>query len=101
MTDVRWTRRALRDLASVRDYTAIGSPHYAEVLANRIIDASEQLREFPRSGRVVPEYGHESVREIIVGKYRLIYELQSDGARVLAVHHGARLLGDLEQDSSL
>jgi plasmid stabilization system protein ParE len=82
-------------LQSIRDYVAMGSPHYADLLANRIIDASERLRQFPRLGRVVPEFGHESVREIIVARYRLIYELEGDNARVLAVHHGARLLGSL------
>ena len=43
-------------------------------------------------GRMVPEWGHENVRERIVYSYRLIYRLDERQVVILAVIHGARLL---------
>jgi Plasmid stabilisation system protein. len=65
----------------------------------RIFDASERLAEFPESGRIVPEVGRTEVREVLVGKYRLMYLLLPDEVEVLTVIHGARLLkpGDVPQ----
>ena len=40
----------------------------------------------------MPEVGIESIRELIVGSYRVIYRLGSDQVHILTVHHGARIL---------
>ena len=43
------------------------------------------------SGRMLPEEGKESVREVIHAPYRVIYELpESDVVVVLRVWHAAR-----------
>lgn len=44
-------------------------------------------------GRVVPELAHPAIREIFVGKYRLIYEVGSSRVEILAFIHGARDFG--------
>jgi plasmid stabilization system protein ParE len=46
----------------------------------------------PRSGRQVPEYGSEDVREILERPYRIIYRILSDHIDVLSVMHYRRLL---------
>ncbi len=46
----------------------------------------------PISGRKVPEYEAEDIRELIEKPYRIIYRIKSDQIDVLAVIHGARLL---------
>jgi len=43
-------------------------------------------------GRVVPEFGIQNIREIIVGSYSVIYRIRHDGIHLLTIHHGARLL---------
>jgi plasmid stabilization system protein ParE len=50
---------------------------------------------------MVPEFGHEDVREIFVGRYRLIYHVaDSRYVDVLAFIHGARdLLSTWERES--
>jgi plasmid stabilization system protein ParE len=58
----------------------------------RIFDANERLAEFPESGRIVPEVGRSEVREVVVGEYRLMYQLLPEEVEVLTVIHGARLL---------
>ncbi len=39
---------------------------------------------------MVPEVGSQSVRELFVHRYRLLYELRGDLVVILAVIHGAR-----------
>jgi toxin ParE1/3/4 len=51
----------------------------------------ERLKDNPRSGRVVPELGNESIREVIHGNYRIVYRLQREVVEIATVFHGARL----------
>jgi len=53
---------------------------------------SEQLADFPKMGRKVPEYEAEDIREIFEGDYRIIYRIKPRQLDVLAVIHGSRLL---------
>lgn len=41
-------------------------------------------------GRVVPELEEPTVRELIVGSYRLIYEIEGADVNILSLIHGAR-----------
>ena len=36
-------------------------------------------------------WGIDSIREIVVGSYRLIYRIRLDEVELLTLHHGARL----------
>ena len=65
------------------------------MLVRRVYGAVSRLEEFPLSGRVVPEYGEESIREVIVRPYRIMYEVEGDHVRILAIHHSARQLPHL------
>ena len=53
---------------------------------------SIQIATFPFSGRMVPEYELNEIREVIEGPYRIIYLIESEQRKVevLAVIHGAR-----------
>ena len=47
---------------------------------------------FPLSGRIVPEVGDETIREILLGNYRVVYRvLLHDTVQVLTIYHGARI----------
>jgi plasmid stabilization system protein ParE len=46
-------------------------------------------------GRVVPELEEPTVRELIVGRYRLIYEIDGADVNILGLIHGARDLAAL------
>jgi addiction module RelE/StbE family toxin len=95
VTRVVWTLQAIEDVEAVRAYIARDSPHYAALLAERLVESVERLQEFPRSGRVVPEVGQEAYREVILGTYRIVYRLIGDVAEILTVVHAARLLPPL------
>jgi toxin ParE1/3/4 len=58
----------------------------------RIIRAAERLSGTPQSGRIVPEFGESEIREIIVGNYRIIYQVTALGVEIARVWHGARPL---------
>jgi len=57
----------------------------------------DRLRQFPASGRVVPERGDPTIREVLVGSYRIVYRLVNETAQVLTVFHGARLFPTLDE----
>ena len=63
-----------------------------------VFGAVERLERFPESGRIVPEKNEPSIREIILGNYRIVYRFRNDVAELLTIHHGARLLDPSQLD---
>ena len=59
-------------------------------MVDRLTRRSQQIAEFPLSGRIVPEMKMEQIREVIEGPYRIIYYLKSYQIDVLAVLHGSQ-----------
>ena len=89
---VVWSRRALQDLEAIAEYIAEDSPAYAAVVVKNIVHQTRQLSQFPRSGRKVPEFDDENVRELLAYSYRIIYRLEEGEILVAAVIHGKRIL---------
>lgn len=58
-------------------------------MVDRLTRRSQQIADFPFSGRRVPEYDIDQIREVIEGPYRIIYHIKADQIDVLAVIHGA------------
>jgi toxin ParE1/3/4 len=73
VTQVIWAPQAIQDVEAIRANIARDSAHYADLVVDRIVAAVERLTDNPRSGRVVPELGDESIRELIHGNYRIVY----------------------------
>jgi toxin ParE1/3/4 len=59
-------------------------------MVDRLTRRSQQIAEQPLSGRRVPEYDLDQIREVIEWPYRIIYHIKSDQIDVIAVLHGAR-----------
>jgi len=72
MAKVVWTRPALDDLNDIVEYISRDSKVYAERFATRVLEAARRLEDFPYSGRLVPEFKEEDIREVIYGSYRII-----------------------------
>ena len=89
---VYWTDNSIGHLLGIYEHIARNSPVYAKRVVDRITRRSEQIAEFPLSGRKVPEYKAEDIREIIEKPFRIIYRIKSDQIDILAVIHGAKLL---------
>lgn len=73
------------------DFISKDKPAAALRWAKEVYRKVSRLKRFPRSGRVVPEFGREEVREILIGNYRVIYKIEKT-VFILAVHHGAKTL---------
>ena len=61
-------------------------------MVDRITRRSQQIADQPLSGRSVPEYQTDDIRELIEKPYRIIYRIKADQFDVVAVIHGACLL---------
>jgi addiction module RelE/StbE family toxin len=89
---IHWTNTAIEHLVSIYEYVAHDSKPYAERLVDKLTRRSEQIATFPLSGRIVPEYKNENIREVIERPYRIIYLIKVDQIDILAVVHGAQEL---------
>ncbi|MBW6517650.1 MAG: type II toxin-antitoxin system RelE/ParE family toxin [ANME-2 cluster archaeon] len=92
MARIIWSPNASDDLESICEFIAIDSEYYARSFAKGIIKAIERLIVFPESGRIVPEYNLNNIREIIYQNYRIVYRIKSDIIEIVTIVHGARLL---------
>lgn len=91
---VAWTDEAKAHLAGIFRYIESDAPFYAVQTVDKLTRRAEQLIVHPRSGRIVPKYDDENLRELIVRPYRLIYRVKPDRIDIIAVFHGAQQLPD-------
>jgi len=56
MSQLHWSNRAIDNLHSLREYYAEAAPAYAERITDQIFNKIDQLKQHPRSGRMVPEF---------------------------------------------
>ncbi|MHB8472563.1 MAG: type II toxin-antitoxin system RelE/ParE family toxin [Gammaproteobacteria bacterium] len=92
--NVVWTDEAKAHLDSIHQYISRDVPLYATQMVDKLTRRVDQLIDHPRSGRIVPKYDDESLRELIVHPYRLVYRLKPDRIDIIAVFHGAQQLPD-------
>ncbi len=89
---VHWTNTALDHLLRIHEYHGLHSKSYATRIVDRLTRRSEQIGDFPNSGRRVPEYQRDDLREIVVRPYRLIYRIMANQIDVVAVMHSTQQL---------
>ena|SRR4030067_1905229 len=87
---VIWSFEATTDLEALAEYIAKDSTFYAAAFVQKALDTSRFLNEFSERGRVVPELGNPSIREIFVKEYRLIYSIKELRVVILGLIHGKR-----------
>ena len=93
MVKIVWTELSLLDLKEIFDYIALNSNRYATIITNKIYQRVQLIAENQFIGKTVAEFNNKSIRELIEGKYRIIYKIKSDSQLdILRVYHTARLL---------
>lgn len=92
---VRWTDHAKSQLRHIHDYIAQESPLYAKRVTQALVNRVTGLDQLPRIGRMVPELNEETVRELSLYSYRILYEITPAQINILAVIHKRR---DLQPD---
>lgn len=83
---VRWTRLALGDIAGIFAYIARDSEEAAIRVVDELMAVGASLEIHPRMGRPGRVSG---TRELVVGKYVLVYRAQKE-VKIVRVIHGAR-----------
>ena len=92
---IKWSPRAVSNFEGICGYIAKDSKYYAVLFAKRIISIVKSIPQFPMSGRVVPEYNDENLREKLYENYRIVYRIKEEVIEIVALCHGSRLLENI------
>jgi addiction module RelE/StbE family toxin len=87
-----WTPEALNKLIEIEDFTAQDNPQGVAEFVDHLIERSELIKKNERMGRIVPEISNESIRELLIKNYRLVYRIQKSVIIILTVFEGHRLV---------
>lgn len=88
---LRFSRRAERDLEDIADYIARHNPARAISYVREMREHCRRLMAFPESAPLRPELG-AGVRMSIFGRYLILYVSRTEILEVRRVVHGARNL---------
>ena len=93
MAEIVWSPSSIKDINAIAEYIAKDSLIAAKNMVELFFQKAEILSRFPHYGKQVAETKNSFLREILVGRYRIIYEVFSeDQVNILTVHHQSRLL---------
>ena len=92
MVKIIWSDLAIEDLKSIHDYISKDSTRYANEMIERIIQRVDQLENFPNSGRKVPEFDNELIRELIVDNYRIVHNVDEQFVSISRIHQSSKLI---------
>ena len=87
-----WSPASRDDLRHIVSFISRDSSRRAESFGYRLIAETDKLQNFVEIGRVVPEYHNETIREIIVRSYRIIYRVNHERelVEIARLWHAAR-----------
>lgn len=90
MTELIWSPRSVADVEEIRAYIEADAPAWADLTVRRLVAAVERLRQFPDSGRMVPERQSPELREVVSGKFRIVYRRRPGTVEIATVLRGSR-----------
>ena len=92
-TAITFAASAIKDLEDMQAYySGEGVPEVGKRLTTEIIARVERLSAHPLSGRVVPEFHVEHLREIIYPPFRIVYRHDKNKVRIVRIWRSERLL---------
>jgi len=92
---IRWSPTAIIHFAEIYNYISRGYEKYASIFAKKVMAIVKSIPDFPKAGRVVPEYDDENLREKILGNYKIVYREKKDAIEIVTISSGSRLLKDI------
>lgn len=91
--EITFSTSALEDLEDVlKYYKEQEIPHVGQKLVNRVLQDVEILKDQPDSGRVVPEFEIDFLRELIRPPFRIVYLRDDQRIKIVRVWRSERLL---------
>ncbi|MDX3774092.1 type II toxin-antitoxin system RelE/ParE family toxin [Chromatiaceae bacterium AAb-1] len=86
-------RSALNDLQEIKAYyLGQGVPEVGQQFVDIILEKLQRLIDFPDSGRKVPEFDQEQIREIIHPPFRIVYLRNTSTINLVRVWRSEKLL---------
>lgn len=85
--ELKWTSKALADLARLYEFLAPANPPAAARAVQALAKAPMTLLANPRIGEQLFEFEPREVRHILVGHYEVRYEIQGSTLYVLRLWH--------------
>jgi len=92
---IRFTLSARRQFLEGLEYIRQDNPKAARRFREKAGATLERLREYPESGRSIPEFPELPHREVIVRPYRFFYRVVGKTVWIVAAWHSAQLPSDL------
>lgn len=97
---VIWAESAATALEDVVAYIAKDSREGALRVLTSTLETAASLTTLAERGRTVPELADETLRELFVFRYRLMYRVFSEHVTIVAFVHGARDFANWSRDHS-
>ena len=93
-----WSPSAKLDLKDITAFIAEDRVSAAERFVGSLFQVVERLAAFPESGRVVPEFGDPSIREVIRRPCRIVYRVDrtKQVIEIARVWHAARGIPEVQ-----
>jgi toxin ParE1/3/4 len=92
-TRITLAASAIKDLEDLLTYySGEGAPDAGKRLVAGVMSKIERLAAHPLSGRVVPEFHVEHLREIVSPPFRIVYRHDKNKVRIVRVWRSERLL---------
>jgi plasmid stabilization system protein ParE len=84
---LKWTSKALSDLARLHEFLAPVNPTAAARAVQSLAAAPSALLAHPRLGERLDGFEHREVRRLLVGSYEMRYELRDGEIYILRLWH--------------
>ncbi len=89
---LRWSDRAREDLKEIGRFIARDNRDSARKWVSRLRRRATKAAAIPEAGRMVPEFAKPDLREVLLGNYRIVYQVTGKTVTILTVFEGHRLL---------
>jgi len=84
---VRWTSKAVGDLARLYSFLVPVNRRAAARVVQSLTTVAHRLLDQPRIGEKLEQYEPREVRRVLVGRYEMRYEVQASSIFTLRVWH--------------
>jgi plasmid stabilization system protein ParE len=85
--NVRWTSKAHSDLVRLHEFLSPVNPRAAAKAVRALVAAAAGLPEHPRIGEKLEQYEPLEVRPILVGDYKMRYEIRDSTVYIVRLWH--------------
>ena len=91
MVEVVWTNRSLDRIESSASFISARSIQNARQFVKAVFARVEKVKSHPRTGRIVPEFQIEWLREVFTHNHRIVYSLKEEGKLTVLTVFSSRM----------